>query len=426
MKAVFLAGGIGSRIAEMNPKVPKPMLRLNGKPVLEYGVEALKCQGITDFIFVVGYRHEVIQEWFGDGKRLGVRITYYVEEFPLGTAGALWHLHKNLAGDFLLVNGDIIFDIDIARFFKRYKKYGGIATIFTHPNNHPFDSTLVEIGSNSRVTGWIQREEGRGWYQNRVNAGIHIFSERLFEWMAKKGMSEEMTKRDLDRDILKPLMSEGVLYAYNSSEYVKDMGTPERFRIVEQDLYSGRVQSRNLKQKQKAVFLDRDGTINEYRGFLTEISQFRLLDHVGEAIRKLNETGWLVIVVTNQPVIARGEVTIEQLEEIHKKMETLLGKEGAYVDAVYYCPHHTDRGFEGERLEYKITCDCRKPKPGMILKAAAEFNIDLEKSWMVGDSDSDIHAGRTAGCHTAGLYGCKGDRNFTDLKEFACFLCGED
>ena len=118
------------------------------------------------------------------------------------------------------------------------------------------------------------------------------------------------------------------------------------------------------------------------------------------AIRKINEGGYLAIVVTNQPVIARGEVSLEELEEIHNKMETLLGKEGAYLDAIYYCPHHPHKGYEGERPELKIDCDCRKPKPGMLLKAAEDFNIDLSQSWMIGDGENDVKAGINAGCKT--------------------------
>ena len=143
------------------------------------------------------------------------------------------------------------------------------------------------------------------------------------------------------------------------------------------------------------------GTINKYVGFLRNIDEFELLDGAAEAIRKINESGYLAIVATNQPVIARGEVSFDELEEIHNKMETLLGKEGAYLDAIYYCPHHPHKGYDGERPELKIDCDCRKPKPGMLLKAASDFNIDLSQSWMVGDGENDIKAGINAGCKTA-------------------------
>ena len=152
---------------------------------------------------------------------------------------------------------------------------------------------------------------------------------------------------------------------------------------------------------QKAVFLDRDGTINKYVGFLRDIDDFELLPGVAEAVKLINASGYLAIVVTNQPVIARGEVTVPQLQEIHNKMETLLGAEGAYLDAIYYCPHHPHKGYEGEVPELKIDCDCRKPKPGMLLKAAEDFNIDLSQSWMIGDGENDIKAGKAAGCRTA-------------------------
>ena len=191
------------------------------------------------------------------------------------------------------------------------------------------------------------------------------------------------------------------MFAYDSPEYVKDMGTPERFEAVCADFRSGLVTRRNLKNKQRAVFLDRDGTINRYVGFLRDIDDFELLPGTAEAIRAINRSGYLAVVVTNQPVIARGEVTAERLQAIHNKMETLLGKEGAYIDGLYYCPHHPDKGFAGEIAELKIDCDCRKPKPGLLLRAAKDFNIDLSRSWMVGDSENDVRAGAAAGCMTA-------------------------
>jgi len=124
---------------------------------------------------------------------------------------------------------------------------------------------------------------------------------------------------------------------------------------------------------------------------------------VAEAIRMINRSGYLAIVVTNQPVIARGEVTWEMLNEIHRKMETLLGEQGAYLDDIFVCPHHPDKGFPGERPEYKVNCDCRKPKPGLLLRAAEKYNIDLSDSWMIGDRPQDAAAGAAAGCQTIAL-----------------------
>ena len=249
------------------------------------------------------------------------------------------------------------------------------------------------VDKNKMVIRWLSKEDERpDYYKNRVNAGIHILSPDVLENRIDK------EKIDLDRDVLKPLCDTGKMYAYDSSEYVKDMGTPERFKEVSEDLLSGKVTGRNLRNRQKAIFLDRDGTINHFVGFLRDIDQFEFNKNVSEAIKKINRSEYLAIVVTNQPVIARGEVTFEQLNEIHNKMETLLGKDGAYLDAIYFCPHHPDRGFEGEVKELKIECECRKPKPGMLLMAAEDFNIDLEQSYMIGDSENDMLAGGAANC----------------------------
>ncbi len=418
MKTIIMAGGRGTRIAEVNSEVPKPMISVLGKPILEYEIDCLKKQGYSDIILVVGYLGDAIREYFGDGSRFGVNIEYIVEEHPLGTAGALYLLKDRIADDFLLLNGDIIFDVDFYRFYEVHKKQGGTATILTHPNNHPYDSGIIVADDSGKVLNWLHKEDKRLWYRNRVNAGLHILSPRVFERYS------ELKKLDLDRDILKPLIADGELYVYDSPEYIKDMGTPDRYYEVINDIKSGKVAAKNLSQKQKAVFLDRDGTINRYVGFLKDIDDFELIDGAAEAIRKINQSGYLAIVVSNQPVIARGEATIEELQEIHNKMETLLGQEGAYVDAIYYCPHHPDRGFDGEVIEFKIECDCRKPKPGMLLRASEEYNIDLAQSWMVGDSDRDVEAGKAAGCKTAyvGDVALDGVVCYNSLK---CFVDGE-
>ena len=392
MKVVIMAGGKGTRIAQVNATVPKPMIPIEGKPILEYQIETLNKQGYTDIILIVGHMGNVIQKYFGDGSAFGVQISYIVEEQPLGTAGALYFLKDEIQNDFLLLNGDIIFDVDIQKFLEYHCNQRTAATILTHPNSHPYDSGIIIADDKNRVTNWLHKEDERLWYKNRVNAGLHMFSPRIFESF------HEAKKCDLDRDVLKPLIKEGELSVYDSPEYIKDMGTPDRYYAVIEDIKSGKVSAKNLKNKQKAIFLDRDGTINKYVGFLTDINEFELLDGVTEAIKMINESGYLAIVVTNQPVIARGEVSVEELQEIHNKMETLLGQAGAYIDDIFYCPHHPHKGYEGERPEYKIECECRKPKPGMLFAAAEKYNIDLSESWMIGDGENDIEAGKNAGC----------------------------
>lgn len=404
MKVVIMAGGKGTRISSIASDIPKPMIKIDGKPILEYEIECLRSQGFKDIILTVSYMGKIIMDYFGDGRKIspvtgksfGVHIEYYFEEKPLGNAGALFKLKSKLTDPFLLLNADALFDVDFNRFVDFHKVCGGTVTLFTHPNNHPYDSGLIISDDKNRVVSWLAKEDKRPtYYKNRVNAGIHVISPAV--------LNIEITddKVDLDRQILKPLAGTGKMYCYDSSEYVKDMGTPERYMSVCRDLKEGKVQKRNLKNKQKAIFLDRDGTINRYVGFLRDIKQFELLPNVSEAIKLINESGYLAIVVTNQPVIARGEVTFEELKQIHNKMETLLGEEGAYVDAIYFCPHHPDRGYLNEIPELKCNCNCRKPHSGMLFQAAEDYNIDLSRSWMVGDSENDIRAGKGAGCSTA-------------------------
>ncbi len=417
MKTVVMAGGRGTRISSVASDIPKPMIRIEGKPVLEHELECLRDQGFTDIILTVSHLGNIIMDYFRDGsgvspvtgKPFGVHIEYYFEKEPLGNAGALFKIKDKLDSDFLLLNADAVFDVDFNRFVAFHKQHGGLVTLFTHPNSHPYDSGLIIADKNGAVEQWLAKEDERPeYYRNRVNAGLHVINPIVLEQseidadkVGTEGENRKPIKVDLDRQLLKPLAGTGKMFCYDSPEYVKDMGTPERYYAVCDDYKAGRVSGKNLKNKQKAIFLDRDGTINKYVGFLRNTDGFELIDGAADAIKKINASGYLAIVVTNQPVIARGEVSFEELELIHNKMETLLGKEGAYLDAIYFCPHHPHKGYEGERPELKFDCDCRKPKPGMLLKAVKAFNIDVSQSWMIGDGENDVKAGQNAGSQTA-------------------------
>lgn len=395
MKVVIMAGGKGTRITSVASDIPKPMILIEGKPVLEHEIECLRKQGFTDLILTVSHLGNIIMDYFGDGSKFGVHIEYYFEKEPLGNAGALFKIKDQLTDDFLLLNADAMFDVDFNRFVAYHKQHNGLVTLFTHPNSHPYDSGLIVSNAFCQVEQWLAKEDIRPtYYKNRINAGLHVINKEVLN------QTINTQKIDLDRQLLKPLAGTGKMYCYDSPEYVKDMGTPERYYAVCADFKEGRVHAKNLSQKQKAIFLDRDGVINKYVGFLRDIHQFELLPNVSKAIKKINNSGYLAIVVTNQPVIARGEVTREELNEIHNKMETFLGQEGAYLDGIYYCPHHPHKGYAGEIVELKIDCDCRKPKPGMLIQASKDFNINLNQSWMIGDSDNDILAGENAGCKT--------------------------
>ena len=392
-----MAGGRGTRIASVYPGIPKPLIPIHGKPILQYQIECLVKNNQKDICISIGHLGGAIKDFFKDGKEFGASISYYEETEPLGSGGALFKIIDELGDDFILINGDIVFDIDFSRFIDFYRRsnrrFNAWAALAVHPNDHPYDSSLLITDSEHRVIKWLAKEDPREYYKNQINAGIHILSTELL-----RSAKPLLEKVDLDRDILKPLIPSKKIYAYPTPEYIKDAGTPDRYEQISLDIKNGLVQKRNLSHRQKAVFLDRDVTINAFNGFITKPENFTLLDGAAEAVRAINKAGYLAIVITNQPVIARGECSVDELERIHQKMETDLGKHGAYIDDLFYCPHHPDGGFPGERPEYKIECSCRKPKPGMILAAAEKYNIDLSCSYMAGDYMRDVRSGIAAGC----------------------------
>ena len=420
MQAVIMAGGKGTRLLELTKdEIPKPMTPVCGKPILQWQVEQLQRNGFTDIIMIIGHLGHKIQEFFGDGTKFGLQIRYIGEKVPLGTAGAFYYLRPLLTEEaFLLVFGDVLFDIDLPRMVRFHEQKKAEASLFVHPNTHPFDSDLVVTDEADRILRFDSKNNVRNyWYDNCVNAGLYLFNASVCDRVT------EPIKTDLEKHLLTGMIQAGeAVYAYRSPEYIKDVGTVERIRAAEKELESGYIAARNLQHVQKAIFLDRDGTINKKNGLIYREEQFELEDCAVEAIRKINASGYLAIVVTNQPVVARGLCEVEDVERIHNKMKTLLGREGVFLDEVCFCPHHPDKGYPEENPKYKVPCHCRKPDIGMIEDCVQKFHIDLSQSWMIGDTTTDIRTGKNAGTHTAlVLTGDAGkDGKYNDAPDMVC------
>ena len=397
---IILAGGAGTRLRERLGDLPKPMIPIAGKPLLEHQVELAKKYGFTDLIFFVHYRADLIEKHFGDGGKVGVQIRYVLEKEPLGTAGAVLAGMEFLADRFVVMYGDTMVNVDLDRIWNAHEKARAAATLLLHPNDHPFDSDLVEINSESVVTAFHNRPHAENvWRQNLVNAGLYVLEKSALLKCADVKPSKLDSKIvDFGKDVFPALVARGEkLLGYNSPEFIKDIGTPERYDKISAQFAAGIVQRSSLATPQRAVFLDRDGTLIPDKDCLRRADELELLPGVAEALHELNLHGWRTVVVTNQPVIAKGFCDEAELQKIHNKLESLLGLEHAFLDRIYFCPHHPEKGFPGERADLKIDCDCRKPKTGMIEKAVADLNIDLSQSWLIGDTTTDLQTAKNAG-----------------------------
>ena len=396
-----MAGGKGTRLASITKNIPKPMVTIAGKPLLEYQIENLKENGVDNIILVVGHLGEVIREHFGDGTAFGVNISYFIEETPLGTAGALTKMKGRLENTFFLVFGDLFVNINYDRFLGFHRDCMALITLFVHPNSHPYDSDIVVTSNESRVIGWSYKKEIRTKdYKNLVNAGLYVMEKTVVNEIERVQKIKGSNKVDLEKELIIPIISKMPIYAYHGTEYVKDIGTPDRLEKVTADFLNGVCEQRNLKHKQKCIFLDREGTINKNVGFLKDAEQVELERGAAEALRLINESEYLAIAITRQPVVDCGKCNFEELERIHNRIYTLLGKEGAYLDGLYFCPHHPDKGFDDEISEFKFDCDCRRPKTGMLERAESDFNVDLTQSWFIGDTTVDVQTGINAGMRT--------------------------
>ena len=321
-------------------------------------------------------------------------IQYSEEAEPRGTGGALLDALPLLEDKFLVLYGDTLLDLDFSRMVTFHRDNRAELTLFSHPNDHPQDSDLIERDDTGRVIAVHPYPHPEGSeYHNLVNAALYVVEKSI---LSAGSLPEGPF--DIAKHAIPFWINNGHrIFAFRGDGYIKDMGTPERLAKVESELQCGMAALKSGRISRPAVFLDRDGTINIEKGHLACAEEFELIPGAAEAIRRLNKRGVLAIVITNQPVIARGEATFDDVDRIHRRMETLLAEEGAFVDGFFLCPHHPDKGFPGERVELKIPCDCRKPATGLVDQACRIFSIDRSRSWFIGDTTFDIECAKRSG-----------------------------
>ncbi len=407
MQAVILAGGKGTRLASRLNGLPKPLVSVGGVPLLQRQLVHLAGQGVAEAVVLVNHEAAQVASFLA-GRDFGCRTVLIDDGEPRGTAGAVLACLDRLEPRFLVVYGDTLFDLDIASMLVAHRSAGAAATLLLHPNDHPADSDLVEVDEAGRILAFHRYPHPPDRYLgNLVNAAFYVVERALLDRYRQMPVPA-----DFAGDLFPRAVRDGhLLHGYRSFEYIKDLGTPSRLDKVERHLASGVVARARRTEAQRAVFVDRDGTLNELRDYVRRPADLVLLPGVVAGLRRLNEAERRVVVITNQPVLARGECTFEEMRRIHAKLDIELGREGVYVDALYLCPHHPDQGFAGEIAALKMECDCRKPKPGLILRACAEMNIDRSRSFFVGDSGRDMRAAREAGVRSVLVRTGEGSRD---------------
>lgn len=422
MQLVIIAGGKGTRLGLKS--IPKPMIKIGGIPLLQHQIKLAQRFGLENVIIISSHKANATINYFKDGKRFDTKITHIVEETPLGTAGCLKVAEDLLENRFMVFYGDLLINFDLDCFIKQDVIHECDATLVVHPNDHPYDSDLVQTDKQDRITAFFPKPHIKGvFYQNLANAGVYILSKKVLRYIPND------KKTDLGKDIFPQMLQCNCsLIGYRTTEFIKDIGTPKRLSQIRKEFESGKVKRSSRENKQKAIFLDRDGVINKEIGGVTNTRDFELIPGTIEAIKLINNSEFLCIIVTNQPGIAKGFITEDSFFEISRKMETLLGEQGAFIDDLFYCPHHPDQGYPNERVELKINCTCRKPNIGMIERAAIKYNINLEESHMIGDSFRDIQCAKNANLKTAGVltgHGCEDcvpDYIFPNLLEAVKFI----
>lgn len=399
MQAVILAGGRGTRLDPKSEAPPKPLMPLCGQPLLDHIVSWLAQHGVDEMVLCTGYRAQMVEQAMGGGERWGVRLRYSVETEPLGTAGAVRAAAAMLRDRFLVVYGDVLADVDLSAMLQAHQRHAPLATLAVHPSDHAMDSDRVVTDRHGFVTRMVRKEDQAGLQAGALcNAALYVCEKAVVDLIPAEGTP------DFARDVFPAALRGGAkLWAWHTAEYMKDMGTPARLAKVEQDLRAGVPTRMRRSALRPAVLVDRDGVLLEEVPFLSRQEQVRLIPGVTEALARVNKAHWLTACVTNQPVVARGTINEDDLHGIHTLMSGHLAAGGAWLDGVFTCPHHTDRGFPGERADLKFHCACRKPLGGLIHQAEAALGADRRASILVGDRSTDLLAAQRAGVLGVGV-----------------------
>ncbi len=372
-QAVILAGGLGTRMRPITDTVPKPMIQIHERPFLEYLIEELARHGIERVVLLLGYLPDIVREHFGDGRKFGVRIDYSVSAVEDETGSRIRKAEHLMDPVFLLMYCDNYWPLRLGAMTRTFDDSGAAAQITAYRNADGYTRSNVRVGEQGLVDVYDRSRTAPGLAG--VDIGFALVRKEALRHIPGGG------NPSFESTVYPALVAASQLGAYVTDHRYYSIGSPERVESTER-----------FFERRPAIILDRDGVLNvrpPKAEYVTSADEFRWLPGAKEALALLKGAGYMVVVVSNQAGIARGALSEGALAEIHDRMRRDAEAAGGGIDAVYYCPHGWDDG-----------CDCRKPNPGMLFAAQHDMDLDLSRTYFIGDDPRDVEAGEAAGCPT--------------------------
>lgn len=380
-QAIILAGGLGTRLRSVVPELPKCMATVAGRPFLFYVINYLRIQGIEKFIFSLGYKHEIIEDYLKD-QFSTLQYECSIEEEPLGTGGAIQlACLKATEKNVIVANGDTLFKINGKDLFSFHIEQEADCTLALKPMKHFDRYGVVELNEKNVVADFKEKQ----FYETGlINGGLYVLNVENF--LAKKFPA----KFSFEKDYLEQYYQQGKIYGLIQDNYFIDIGIPEDYERAQKELKQPPLDLNKI-DKNWTLFLDRDGVLNQDKvgSYIFNPDEYIFYDGVPGVFKLFNEKFGRVIIATNQRGVGRNLMSVADLDAVHQKMLSAIENKGGRIDAIFYATsiHNDDL--------------IRKPNPGMALKAKDQFpEIDFSRSIMIGNNISDMEFGRNSGMYT--------------------------